>query len=468
MDAPTRTVTADELQPGMIIREISELSFDYANLDAKTVAFLKANFKGALALVADGTTSKKISVDELKEFDQLEALVELPGSLKLAKVVSGLPQSLEKRGFLQFKVELSSDAKGQSPAVHTDEKSKGLEVGSAEAKKLHEIKKAKVVKFVDLLKPAEEGRGESTRAVEEMMDMGRAGKVSSKGAEAMVEEIVSKGTSAGMRAIAGLRGSDQTYAHCVDMSVILQECYADIMERNERIIDEKTRRLTLLSGFMHDIGKSEIPKDVLESTARFAPDSKEMMLMRNHTVYGAKILTDMGMPKTTVNLAHYHHVKKDPTMFTNYPDVPYDQVNSVTRLASIVDVYQALIGKRKYKKNWVPGAAVEYILGLSGTEFDERMVAHFLESMGRYPVGSLVRLSSGDLAFVLMIAPPEHPARPIVAVVESASGEVLTHHTLVDLMLVKDLSVSEVVDHYEHFNQSDEQAYKMFMSIRLS
>ncbi|MBI3991769.1 MAG: HD domain-containing protein [Candidatus Lambdaproteobacteria bacterium] len=452
----------------MIIREITELSFDYANLDAKTVTFLKSNFKGAMALVADGTESKKVSVDELKEFDQLEALVDLPNSLKLAKVVSGLPQSLEKRGFLQFKVEIPPDIKDGGPAVHVDAKGQGLAVGSAEARKMHEIKKAKVLKFVDLLTPAEEGRSESTRVIEEMMDMGRAGKVTAKGAEAMVEEIVSQGTSAGMRAIAGLKGSDQTYAHCVDMSVILQECYGDIMERNERTIDEKTRRLTLLSGFMHDIGKSEIPKDVLESTVRFAPDSKEMTMMRNHTVYGAKILTDMGMPKATVNVAHYHHVKKDATMFTSYPDVPYDQVNSVTRLASIVDVYQALIGKRKYKKNWVPGAAVDYILGLSGSEFDERMVAHFLESMGKYPVGSLVRLSTGDLGFVLMIAPPEHPDRPIVAVVESGAGEILTHHTLMDLMLVQDVTVKEVVDHYEHYNRSEDQAYKMFMSIRLN
>jgi hypothetical protein len=174
------------------------------------------------------------------------------------------------------------------------------------------------------------------------------------------------------------------------------------------------------------------------------------------------------MPKGAINVAHYHHVKKDASLFTSYPEVPYEQVNSVTRLASVVDVYQALIGKRRYKKNWVPGAAVEYILGLVGTEFDERIVAHFLESMGKYPVGSLVKLTTGDLAFVLSLAPKDYPDRPIVAIVENAKGELLTAHSLLDLMLEQDIHVTEVMDHYEHYNESEDQAYRIFESIRVA
>jgi putative nucleotidyltransferase with HDIG domain len=251
------------------------------------------------------------------------------------------------------------------------------------------------------------------------------------------------------------------------MSVILQECYIDVLVRGGKSPSDVNRRFALISGFMHDIGKSEVPKDILESTTRFAPDSKEMIIMRNHTVYGARILSEMGMPDATINVAHYHHVKLESTLLSSYPKVDYGNVLSLTRLASITDVYQALIGRRKYKKNWVPGKAIEYLLNLKGSEFDERILEHFIDSMGRHPVGSLVKLSTGELAFVLASAPKEAKERPIVAVVENAQGELLTHHTLVDLMLEPEVSITEVVDHYEHYSESEDQAFNIFQSIRV-
>ncbi|MEE8435382.1 MAG: HD domain-containing phosphohydrolase, partial [bacterium] len=257
-------------------------------------------------------------------------------------------------------------------------------------------------------------------------------------------------------------------AHCTDMSVILQECYVDILERGGRKPSQANRRFALIAGFMHDIGKSEVPKDILESTDRFSPDSQEMILMRNHTTYGSRILSDMGMPKITINVAHYHHVKTESTLLTSYPKVSYEEVLPLTRLASITDVYQALIGKRRYKKTWVPGKAIEYLIKLEGSEFDARVLKQFIDSMGRYPLGSLVRLSTNTLAFVMEMAPIEHSDRPIVAVVENAEGELLSSHTLVDLMVEPDLSITEVVDHYEHFSQTEDQAFNIFKSIRVA
>jgi hypothetical protein len=193
-----------------------------------------------------------------------------------------------------------------------------------------------------------------------------------------------------------------------------------------------------------------------------------MRLMREHTTRGARILGEMGMPEPTLNAAAYHHVKKDSTLPNSYPPADYGQVLPLTRMAAITDVYQALIGKRRYKRNWVPAKAIEYLLSLEGAEFDERMLTYFVRAMGRYPVGSLLRLSTGELGFVMALAPDEHPERPLLAVVENAAGELLGSHTLVDLMLDADVHVAEVVDHYEHYRESEDQAYRVFQAIRVS
>lgn len=468
MAQSARKVKVEDLLPGMLIQEVTELSFEYSNLDEHGLKFVQSAFKGALGVLVGEEGTTEVPVENLKTFDPLQSIVAIPSQLETARIAPGGAEALKKRGLLEFKI---LEDMAQAPAARTADKTapaEELQVGSPAAKKRFEVKKEEVKKFIETIDAASEQRTQSTQIVEEMLDNGRTGKFSSQGVETMVDEILNSGSSPAMKAIAGLRGSDQTYAHCTDMSVILQECFIDIQSRAGKDVSGQNKRFALVSGFMHDIGKSEVPKDILESTVRFAPDSQEMIIMRNHTTYGARILNEMGMHEQIINVAHYHHVKKDDTMLNSYPEVKFTQVLPLTRLASITDVYQALIGKRNYKKNWVPGKAIEFLLSLKGTEFDERMMEHFIDSIGLYPLGSLLRLSTGDLAFVMATAPIKHSRRPLVAVVENAKGELLTSHSLLDLMVEEEIEVVEVVDHYEHYDDSEDQAYRIFQSIRIA
>ena len=474
----SRRVNVQDLKPGMILEEILELSIDYASLDPDSLNFVQTIFRGTSAVVVDDSGTRHVRIDQLQPFDQIQSIVDISSDLIIAQVIPGTAKYLEQRGILACKVsEHSAGARSaggraediEEPHVvmHQLPTLEAVAVASEEARKLHEIKKVQIKHFLDTLEIALQNRDQSSGVVEEMLDQGRRGVYSSKGVESMVDEIMQEGSAPAMKALAGLKGSDQTYTHCTDTSVILQECYTDIIRRTGRAPNVASERSTLIAGFMHDIGKSEVPKEILDSASRYTPDSREMTLLRNHATYGARILEEMGMGNSTINVAHYHHVKKDGTLLTSYPDAKYDQVLPLTRLASVVDVYQALIGNRRYKRNWVPAKAMEYLLRLRGSEFDERMLDQFLDSMGRFPIGSLVRLSTGDLAFVFMIAPRDHLDRPIVAVVENAAGELLTHHSLLDLMLEPDIVAEEAIDHYAHYSKTDDQAYDIFTSIRI-
>jgi putative nucleotidyltransferase with HDIG domain len=475
-DSAVRTVSGAELRTGMTIQAITALSYEWATLDERRLKFLQNYFGGSHAVVALEAGDKTIPIRQLKATDHLQSIVEIPQNLKIARVVEGLGQFMEKHGLLEFRVTDPASPPAAAPAAPAKlpagapaaPVAPAAKARDTEALKVRQAAKVReVTQFLETVETASQHRDQTSSSVEDMLDQGRQGRYSSKGVEAAVDEIIQKGSSPAMKAIAGLKGSDQTYAHCTDMSVILQGCYTEMLVRQGKQASDANRRFVLVAGFMHDIGKSEVPKDVLESTVRFPPDSREMQMMRSHTTYGARILSEMGMNSISINVAHFHHVKRDPTLFTSYPQVPYEQVLPITRLASIADVYQALIGKRRYKKNWVPGKAVEYVRNLRGTEFDEKMLDSFVESMGIYPVGSLVRLSTNELAFVLSLGPKDHTDRPAVAVVENAAGELLAHHTLLDLAIETDIRVTEIVDHYEHYNKSEDQAYHVFQSIRI-
>jgi hypothetical protein len=58
--------------------------------------------------------------------------------------------------------------------------------------------------------------------------------------------------------------------------------------------------------------------------------------------------------------------------------------------------------------------------------------------------------------------------RPVVAVVENARGELMRQHVLIDLIETPDIAVQEVVDHYEHYKQSDDQAFRIFSTLNVT
>jgi len=446
----------------MNILEITGFDSKYSCLDSESLQFLKNNFAGAKATVLRDSRKTSVPMDKLVLFDEVTAITDLPQGSALSQVVAGMGKSLEDQGFLNFTVTPPPEEPTESAPQHPLKRS----VPQVATDPKHKAKMAEAKALLEKVELATESREESRRRIEEMMDQGRIGKFSSKGATEAVEKILREDTASAMTAVAGLKASDQTYTHCVDMSVILQETYADQMLDSGKKASKEVNQSIMLCGFMHDIGKCRVPKKILESTERFEVDSREMQIIRSHPVHGAQILSDLGMSKSSVNVAHYHHVKKDNSLPSSYPAVSYNEVLPLTRLAAIVDVYQALIGNRSYKPNWVPGKAVELLMKLRGSEFEEQALGHFLRSIGIYPIGSLVRLSSQELAFVVK-NDRESLERPVVVVVETANGDLLTHHQLFDLVIEPDLSIVEVVDHFKHYNQSDEQAYELFRSISL-
>lgn len=467
------TLKTDHLKPGLQILAITSLSSEYSYLDAKRVGVLIERFKGSKVTVERNGNNKVIPVEELVSGDDLKSIQDIPPGLGFEKIDAAMAEYLSKNGFLEVK---ALDGVGEPPSesVETPQKEHGPRAKTNDIpvfrsqKSFQRMKRLAEVKyFMEQVEDGSKERNNANEMLQELFEQGRAGKYSVQPAVEAVEKILQKDLSRAMTAVAGLRGSDQTYAHCVDMAVIFNEAAQGMVRGGASgSTNQMVARSTMAAGFMHDIGKSKLPREILDSTERFAMDSHEMELMRSHVTHSAQILSDANMDDAMINVAHYHHVKKDTSLVSSYPKVEFSEVAQLTRLASIVDVYQALTGKRSYKKNWVPAKAVQYLYKLQGTEFDETMIKHFLKVIGRYPIGSLVKLSTGDMAFVTRVE--DQPLdQPVVVLVENAKGELFSSNTLVDLTEELEITIVEVVDHYEHYNDHPDHAFDVFKSIRV-
>jgi HD-GYP domain-containing protein (c-di-GMP phosphodiesterase class II) len=126
---------------------------------------------------------------------------------------------------------------------------------------------------------------------------------------------------------------------------------------------------------LHDIGKISIPDEILKKPGPLT--STEMEIMRRHTDDAYHFLVNIDYLQASVDIPYCHHEKWDGT---GYPrGLKGEEIPLEARIFAVVDVYDALISDRPYRKAWSKADALEYICAQSGKHFDPCIVPIFLE-----------------------------------------------------------------------------------------
>jgi len=169
-----------------------------------------------------------------------------------------------------------------------------------------------------------------------------------------------------------------------------------------------------LGALLHDIGKLKTPTEVLDKPGKLTPE--EFEIMKAHPAEGHKILkVDEDMPFESLEIVLHHHERINGK---GYPDqLPADHITLITKMASIVDVYDAITSDRCYHDGISPYKALQNIYSWAKNDFDQNLVEQFMSCMGIYPVGTVVELNDGQVGIVLS-ATEKTRLRPIVLLVK--------------------------------------------------
>lgn len=233
-------------------------------------------------------------------------------------------------------------------------------------------------------------------AVISMFNEARMGKaVDAEGAQNLVEEIsdsVARNPGA-LISLARLKTADDyTYMHSVAVCALMVA-----LARQLGLNDEHTRTAGM-AGLLHDLGKAVMPMDVLNKPGKLT--DAEFTIIRTHPVKGYEMLLEGGnVDSVVMDACLHHHEKIDGS---GYPHkLKGDQINLIAKMAAICDVYDAVTSNRPYKHGWDPSESLRRMAEWTKDHFELRLFQAFVKSIGIYPVGSLVRLTSGRLGVVM-------------------------------------------------------------------
>ena len=213
--------------------------------------------------------------------------------------------------------------------------------------------------------------------------------------------------------------------------------------------EAKDLQLLGLGCLLHDVGKMRVPAEILNKPARLTKDENQLMQM--HTLYGHEMVKGK-TPAPAAQIVLNHHqrfggggypARIDPATGEELAPLSGKQIPIFSRIATVVDVYDAATSQRCYSAAKLPVQALHEMRTWCQGFFDPVIEKAFYEIIPPFPLGQLVTLSNGVEAVVVDFN-PKQPVRPKVQGVRSPTGERFRDPSLreIDLAMHDDLEVA--------------------------
>jgi putative nucleotidyltransferase with HDIG domain len=210
---------------------------------------------------------------------------------------------------------------------------------------------------------------------------------------------------------------EYTYQHCVNVAIL------SITMGNRLGLSKQQLSQLGVAGLFHDIGKVRIPNAILQKPGKLS--AEEWAIMKTHPIEGVKIITKLhglsSLAMRAMITAYEHHLNID---LSGYPRLRRRRAqNLFSRIIAISDCFDAMTAHRSYQKDpFTPYEALHYMTTQLAERFDTSLLKVFIRTIGIYPPGTVVRLSTGEVGLVLY-PNAENLTAPTIKLLRDADGQ---------------------------------------------
>ncbi len=215
-----------------------------------------------------------------------------------------------------------------------------------------------------------------------------------------------------------------TYQHSVGASI-----WAVALGRQLGLPRADLRSLAI-GGLLFDVGKLGVPASLLRATRKLSDE--EFAEVRGHVNRGVDMIQSSGlMNRDVLDMVAHHHERHDGS---GYPQgLAGDAIPVYARIAAIVDCYDAITSHRSYARAIPPSVAIKMLYEWRDIEFQAELIEEFIQAVGIYPAGTLVELSTGEVA-VVVAEYRTRRLRPRVMVLLNTDKQPLAELKMIDML----------------------------------
>ncbi|MBS0153217.1 MAG: DUF3391 domain-containing protein [Nitrospira sp.] len=199
----------------------------------------------------------------------------------------------------------------------------------------------------------------------------------------------------------------------------LDTCILSLILALESGLDQSAQELVGMGALLHDAGYVRLPRNLVRK--RDECTGQDKTLLEQHCKLGVAVLAEQpGMPEDVLRIVREHHERSDGSGFP--AALQNDQTLHLARIVGIVDFYDGMVSRRGTRPSMMPHDAVRqlFLAGERG-QFEKPLVEVMIRSIGVYPVGSLVRLNTGEHAVVVGVNPQQR-LKPLVKITTDPQG----------------------------------------------
>ncbi len=185
---------------------------------------------------------------------------------------------------------------------------------------------------------------------------------------------------------------DYTYSHSINVAV-LSTMLGAVLGMGRQTLHELA-----MGALVHDLGKVFIDKRIINKESKLTLEEFEEV--KRHSLAGYNYLAPSKViPPEAKTAVLTHHEQYNGN---GYPaGLSGEAIHLFGRIIAVVDVYDALVSDRPYRRALLPSDAIEYIMSGYNTLFDPLVVDAFIRKVAPYPVGTCVRLSNDCIGIVV-------------------------------------------------------------------
>lgn len=233
--------------------------------------------------------------------------------------------------------------------------------------------------------------------------------------------------------------SNYVYLHSVNVAVL------GILIGKDLGFTEEDLEHYAIGALLHDIGKIEIPDSIIGKEGPLTKE--EFAIMKQHTRKGFNLLNSKApITESSYVIALQHHEAYDGT---GYPDGRFgEDIEEFSRVAAVVDIFDALTSDRPYKKRWSFYNTLSHLSNGVKSKLDPKALEIFLKRVPPYPLGSTVRLSTGEIG-IISRNNKDDLTRPTVRVIKDIDGNDIPEDLLFEVDLTENLGTS-IISHMQH------------------